>query len=396
MKQNKSEYNQSIDEEENNNKNISNEKANNQIDAEHNQVIPNNYEDQTNQIENNNINQNTTEINLSQNIDNNNIFNDNCNNSEINSNIINNNKNENINNQIDDGSLDVPEREQEIEPEIYNPKFTFSFKLFFILNTLAYIHSKFNSYQLKNYTLCLYPIINKQQYYRLVSSHFYHFGFFDYLSTMLGFFFATKYLEKEIGSIYTILIIFHGIILTSVFYIIVMWIFRTLFRFSEYQFNFIFQCGFSSIDFCLFLSYFLLKKNFTSNLSFSFIDLRGIHAVYFVILLFQLITPSASIIFNLCGTLSSALVFKVFKYFSFPRNYWIRDIEKIFGLHKIRNCCIKKILGFISINENEIIINNVKELDYFIDNLNREKYNDSISSRKSNNISQENGQNNNH
>ena len=124
--------------------------------------------------------------------------------------------------------------------------------------------------------------------------------------------------------------------------------------------------------------------------------MRGIHAVYFIILLFQLITPSASIIFNLCGTLSSALVFKVFKYFSFPRNYWIRDIEKIFGLHKIRNCCIKKILGFISINENEIIINNVKELDYFIDNLNREKYNDSISSRKSNRISQENGQNNNH
>ena len=395
MKQNESEYNNNIEEEENNNKNISVENENNnEIGSEKNEAIPNNYENSANQNENNNIYQNTTAVNLSQSIDNNNIINNNYNNS----NSENNNNIENFNNQINNDSINVPEIEQEIEPEIYIPKynFTFSFKLFFILNTLAYIHSKFNSYQLKNYTLCLYPIINKQQYYRLISSHFYHFGFFDYLSTMLGLFLATKYLEKEIGSIYTILIIFHGLILTSVFYIIVMWLFRTLFRFSEYNFNFIFQCGFASIDFCLFLSYFLLKKNFRSNLSFSFIELRGIHAVYFVILVFQLITPSASIILNLCGTLTAFLVFKVCKYFSLPRNYWISDVEKIFGLNKIRNCSIKIFLGFISINENETVINNVKELDYFFDNLNREKFKDSGDSRKSNNISQDNGQNNNH
>ena len=394
MKQNESEYNNNIEEEENNNKNISVENENNnEIGSEKNEAIPNNYENSANQIENNNIYQNTTAVNLSQSIDNN-IINNNYNNS----NSENNNNIENFNNQINNDSINVPEIEQEIEPEIYIPKynFTFSFKLFFILNTLAYIHSKFNSYQLKNYTLCLYPIINKQQYYRLISSHFYHFGFFDYLSTMLGLFLATKYLEKEIGSIYTILIIFHGLILTSVFYIIVMWLFRTLFRFSEYNFNFIFQCGFASIDFCLFLSYFLLKKNFRSNLSFSFIELRGIHAVYFVILVFQLITPSASIILNLCGTLTAFLVFKVCKYFSLPRNYWISDVEKLFGLNKIRNCNIKIFLGFISINENETVINNVKELDYFFDNLNREKYKDSGDSRKSSNTSQDNGQNNNH
>ena len=374
MYQNESEYQKQIDEVEIN-KNISiGDSNNNQTESEQNDNIkdhnnkPQILENNINNDNNNSIINNTTEENISENIENNNIMINHINNSQENNN---NNNIQNINNHIIDDSINIPPVEE--EPKPYNPKLTFSFKIFFILNTLSYIQSFYKLYDLKKYTLCLWPIINKYQYYRLITNHFYHLGFFDYLITMIGLFFATKYLEREIGSIYLILIIFYGIIMSSILYIIVIWMFKTILRFSEY--NFIYQCGFSSIDFCLYLSYFLLKKNYNNNIDLSFIELRGLHSVYFAILIFQLITPSASIIINISGVFSASLIYRYIKFFGLPRNYWINDIEKLFGLNKINNCQIKCILGYISINENDIIKNNVKEFDYFLDNINKQKKN---------------------
>ena len=367
MNNNECEYKTKIDEEiihqnnsvENNNAKKEFEKKeviNESIDP---QISSNNNDN----LFNNSIEQNATESNISENIDNNIIDNDVLNNNSINNNTNNNINMDEINNQNENNNDSINFPDFEAISEIYNPKFSFSFILFFLLNTLAYVHSYSKSFQLKNFTLCLYPVINKNQYYRLISCHFFHFGFFDYLTTMLGLYFTTKYLEREIGSIYTILIIFHGLVFSSIFYILIMWIFKALLRYSEY--NFVFQCGFSSIDFCLFLSYFLLSKNYRSNLNFSFIDLRGIHSVFLVILIFQLITPSASIVLNMCGTLSAFLSFNFFKYFSLPMNYWIKDTERLLHLDKRKNCEIKTLIGYFSINENENIIKNVKQLDSF-------------------------------
>ena len=385
MNDNNFQYHTNIIEEEFNDNN------DNSIQGEKNESIPNNNEsspaeNNISNISNSNQNINTEENNINE-ILNHNIME---NNNIDNNNIINNENNINDNND----SINIPEIE-----EINDPQFTFSFKILLILNTLGYIHSFFKSYELKNFSLCLWPIINKAQYYRIITSHFYHFGFFDYLTTMIGLFFATKYLESEIGSIYTILIIFHGIIITSLFYLIIMWIFKTILRFLEY--NFIYQSGFSSIDFCLYLSYYLLKKNYRRNISLSFIDLRGIHSVFFVIFIFQLITPSASIILNLCGTLSAFIIFKICKYFTLPRNYWVNETEKILGLSGKKNCCFKSFLGYYSISENETILNNVLEFDFFLDNINKNKkmiINDIKSKNKKNNPSQDNNSinNNNH
>ena len=369
MKQNESEFNTQIDEKEINKKN-SIENSNVQTESDQIDPVSNNPPSQlSDNIINESINQNTTESNISENIENNNII---VNNLENNNDIINNNNInniDNINNQINSNSINLPEIEQ--EQKIYDPKLTFSFKLFLTLNILAYIHSNFKSYKLKNFSLCLYPIFYKNQYYRLITSHFYNYSFFDYCLTMIAFFFATKYLEREIGSMYVILIIFHALIITSILYITFMWLSKFLIKYTEY--NFTFQCGFSSIDFCLFLSYFLLEKNYRRNISLSFLDFRGVYSVYFVILVFQLITPSASLILNLCGTLSAFLVFNILKYISLPRNYWIGDFEKLLGLNKKKNCEFKEFLGYFSINENDAIINNIKELDYFLDNKNKVK-----------------------
>ncbi len=339
---------------------------NNQSESANNDIISDNN---INKLENNSILNNTTGINISENNENNNNIMNN-NNYINNNNIINDINMDNIDNQINNFSQEPP-AEDESPPHI--PILTFSFKLFFILNFLAYIQTYNKSFDLKNYTLCLWPIINKNQYYRLITSHFYHLSLFDFLFNMIGFYFATKYIEKEIGSIYTVLIIFYGIISTSILYLIVLWIFKKILRYSEY--NFIYQCGFSSMDFFLFLCYFLLKKNYNRNINFSQIDLRGIHSVYFTILLLQLITPSASIVFNTCGATCAFFIFGIFKFLGLPRNYWINDMEKLFGLNKKNNCHIKYFLGYYSLNENDDIIRNVKELDYFFDNKNKENKN---------------------
>ena len=366
MNQNNLGFNGHINDKETNKKN-SIENQNVQTESEHNEIIANKIPEHISEnIIEDSINQNATESNISENIENNNIINSNINNNSENNNDIN-----NMDDQINNDSINMPDIEQ--ETEIYEPKLTFSFKLFFILNTLAYIHSNFKSYQLKNYILCLYPIINKKQYFRLIICHFYHNCFFDFCINMVGFFFATKYLEREIGSLYTIIIIFHALIITSILFIIFMWLCKFLIRFTEY--NFTSQCGFSSIDFCLFLSYFLLKKNYRRNITISFLDFRGIYSVYFVILIFQLITPSASFIFNLCGTSTAFLAFNILKFISFPRNYWVGDFEKLLRLNKQKNCEILDFLGYFSSDYNENIISNIKELDYFFGNVNQVKNN---------------------
>ena len=129
---------------------------------------------------------------------------------------IENDNNNNINLINNQNELNIQLNEQ----EIYNPKITFSFILFFFINTLGFIHSFFKSYDIKNYSLILWPFIRKKQLYRIFSNHFYHHGLFDYLTNMIGTFYITKFLEKEIGTIFIIIISIHSIILTSIFYLI--------------------------------------------------------------------------------------------------------------------------------------------------------------------------------
>ena len=113
-------------------------------------------ESNLNNVNNINIDQNTTVTNISQNLENNNIINNN-NNNENNYNII--HYNLINNNYIENNQINGDGHEEVLDLENNDPKFTLSFKLFFLLNALAYIHTYFKSFDIKNYTLCLYLII---------------------------------------------------------------------------------------------------------------------------------------------------------------------------------------------------------------------------------------------
>ena len=290
-------------------------------------------------IPNENININN-DNNLIQNIEN-----DNQNNGNIN--LINNQNDLNI-------QLNVQEN--------HNHKITFSFILFLVINTLGFIHSFFKSYDIKNYSLILWPLIRKKQLYRIFSNHFYHHGLFDYLTNMIGAFYITKYLEKEIGTIFIIIISIHSIILTSIFYLISVFILKFLLRLPIY--NFFEQCGFSSLFFTLYFSYFLLGKNYERKINLLFIIVRGIYSTYLLMLLIQILTPNASLIGNLCGTLSAYIMFRICKYITFPKIEWVKDFESFFTLNSAENK-MRKLLGYICVEEDNNIIDNLKQLNCF-------------------------------
>ena len=338
---------------ESNNKIDNLEDLNQTSNLNNNNIINNNSEsiNNNNLIENNNIN-----INNNTSINNNDINIDNSNHNNTISNL----NNDNINNQNNNNSIIEEEDNEELEVK-FNPIITFSFTLFFILNMLFYCYTYYRPNQKKNFLLCLWPIINKNQYYRLILCHFCHQGFLDFSLSMLGLFYITKYLERDIGSIYLIIIALHGMIITSLSYLMFIWLFKFLFR--SYRYNFTSQGGFSGIVFCLLLSYYLLKKNNSRNLYFNIDEFKGVYFVYLIILVIQFLSPSSLFILNISGTFSSFLIFSLNKFLSLPKNLWISDMEKIFGLDNPKNK-IKIILGYFSINDNEVIVNNAKEFDY--------------------------------
>ena len=347
MKENNSDKHNEIEQNKENNIKNNDIIENNNIQNESN--ITNNT-DIINESQNNNDNIINNEINISNNSDGNN-----------NTNNITNENTENINNSIVNDSVDLDE--EEIAEEKFNPTFTFSFKLFFILNSLSYYYTYYTSNKLKYFSLCLWTIINKNQYYRLISSHFCYKGFLDYFLSMLGFFYLTKYLERQIGSIYLILFVFHAMIITSILFLGFMWLFK--FMLMSCSFNFIEQGSFSGVDFCLYLSYFLLKKNRSANINIlNSLDFKGVYLVYLTMLLIQFLSPTSMFFLNISGTLAAFLIFALLKSFTLPKNKWVNDIEKLINLDNPKSV-VKNILGYYSLNDNENIIENVKEFDYF-------------------------------
>ena len=184
MKENNVESQNQIKKEENSKNNIiQNENSQNESNIVANSSNNDNNIDIINEISNNEIIQNNEN-----NINNNNI--------ENNQNIEQITRNEadaeNNDNNITNNSFNLDD--EEIIEEKFNPTFPFSFKLFFIINSLTYYYTYYKLNKMKNFSLCLWPIINKKQYYRIITGHFCYQGFLDYFLSMLGLFYITKYL----------------------------------------------------------------------------------------------------------------------------------------------------------------------------------------------------------
>jgi membrane associated rhomboid family serine protease len=280
---------------------------------------------------------------------------------------INNNNEINNNNLINDSNIESQSNNEEInipsvnqQDEKYIPKFCLSFKILFILNSMGFFYSFKNSFDVKNYILSVWPIIYKEQFYRIIFCYFFYQNTFDFIISIISLFFITKYLELSIGTVYTIIITFIGMIITSIIYVLFMIIFKIIFRYGEFYLT-----GFSgsiTIFYNLSIVYYLLKSNRDANFNFGFFDIKGLYFMFYLASFHQFISPSGILILNICGAFSSYLIIKQIGYFILPRNIWVKKFELILRLNKDNKCDFKNYLGYHSISENDNIINNIRDL----------------------------------
>ena len=285
----------------------------------------------------------------------NNVINNNDNNNIYNINeILDNNNSQNVNILQNNNDID---QNNNIE---YNHKITFTTLCILILNTLAIIHSHLYSSEIYKFILYLWTIKYRHQYYRILTNHYYHISFLDYLTYIIFIFIYLKRLEKEIGSLLLIIICFYNQILISVIFLTITSLYKFLIYSIEYDFEI--QNGFSSTGISLYLTYFLLSKNKNINLELGIFNFKQIYSVFFILFICKILLPHSSFIGNISGILSGYIIFIFGKYYIFPRYNWINEFEKNFGLNKQNNFFVKK-LGYIYVEWKEDIRNNFKDFE---------------------------------
>lgn len=239
-------------------------------------------------------------------------------------------------------------------------KISFSFTLIFIINVICLFHSYFPSFEIGNYSLCLWPTINKYQYYRIITNHFYHYGLYHFIFNMFTLYFSIKAIERDIGTIYSLIIILCSMILISLIYIFIIFILKVTFYSSK--FNFAQQCGFSAVCFTIHTFYFQLTKNKEITFSFLFIQIMGKYSPFLLIFVFLLFIPNSSQISHLAGIVSAYLLFRLLSYIVFPRLEWIKDAERKINI--CNNNLFFKYIEYVSV-KNEIIMKNINEFNNF-------------------------------
>lgn len=249
---------------------------------------------------------------------------------------------------IDNNSLCLNNQIPIANPRINKTSITLPFIVFFALNTLCFIHSYLISFDQAHYSFTLWCIIQKGQYYRMLTHHFYHLGFLHYLFTMSAYYFLSKRLENQIGSIYTFILTMQSIVFISLIYLFIL-LFLKIVHISTLDCNFWLQCGFSFVCICLYQFYYLLTKNQEEIIDLLLFTMRPKHSAMVFILLFQIIVPKLSIIGHISGFLVANLTYKLLLYLSFPDKEWIKEFEECCCL---RNCySVKCIVFYVPIDQ---------------------------------------------
>ena len=217
------------------------------------------------------------------------------------------------------------------------PDITITFLFFLTINLIIYIYSKINSIEIYKYVFQYFPIMHNNQFYRIISRYFIHFGIFHLLLELIGIFFLCKTFENSFGTIFTISIIFISMILDSFIQIILIPVFAFFLRgrFSVLS-NFLYEGGLTPVLFTLLTYSSLYHKNrnqlisleslFIFRAKYSYIYLLG--ALYFF-------TPNRTFYGNLSGIIGGHILKRYPKYL-LPKIKWIKEIEDFYSLNKIK------------------------------------------------------------
>lgn len=263
----------------------------------------------------------------SNNIESENINQKNINNNENRNNVNINNNNNNNNNYL----IKVK--------QFFNkfPSITISFLIFLIITITLYLYSKINKIETSKYVFQFAPIVQKYQYYRIITRYFIHFGVCHLSLELFALFYLCKICENIFGTLLTLSIILTSMILVSVIQLLKAPISSFLLgRMLSHYFNYFYEGGLTPVLFALLTYYSLYKKNRNEELFFieSYLIFRRRYRFIFFLFVLLCFTPNRSFSGNVSGILVGIILKKYPKYF-LPKVKWIKDVEDIYSLNKI-------------------------------------------------------------
>lgn len=212
--------------------------------------------------------------------------------------------------------------------------FNFAFIFIFSLNLFLYIGSLLK-FENSDFSICQWPIYFKHQYYRIITHNFFHLGLLHISFNMVFFFSITKDLEKKIGSAYILILVLDSVLLISIIYLIQIAILKyviiTLFKFTEYNFDFYCSLGFSGVLFSLyFITCNFKNVSETNTHFFGLIPVRAKYSPIIYLLLIQVINPNSSLLGHLSGIFSGYLLKNILVFFVIPSKISINSFEEKF------------------------------------------------------------------
>lgn len=214
--------------------------------------------------------------------------------------------------------------------------FTFVFGFFTFLNIFLYLLSFLKNFEMNNYSICLWQIIYKHQYYRMITHNFFHANFVHILFNLIFFYFVGRSLEKKIGSFLTFFYICESVVLIWFYYIGILKMLKYVviesLKMTEYNYDFYCSIGFSGILFSLYYLFCSFKNVKESvMLLFNFIPIKAKYTPYCYLILMQMMNPKSSFLGHLCGILTGNAIKNFLIFFTFPKRIWIKNFEKKFS-----------------------------------------------------------------
>ena len=185
----------------------------------------------------------------------------NSNNNEINNNENVNIERNNINrNEINNIYRNINNNNNNIQTQ--KQKISLNFIILSIINLSVYFYGNRHTIEISNTSLCLWPIIYENQYYRFITHFFIHFGLFHLLLELLISFYLFLNAEKFLGSMLVFFYINVSLILISSIYVILMLVTKYVSKLVKYKenFDFMYECGMTPLLLSCFTFYFSFSK----------------------------------------------------------------------------------------------------------------------------------------
>ena len=319
--------------------------------------------------------------NLLVNNNNNNNNNNNENNQEQNLNRIRNRNNNQIN-----------EEEQEVLFLSKYSQLTFSFIIIFLITITFSIIETYEALEKYKYVFEMDSIIYHNQYYRLISRYFVHFGIGHLILELFIAFFLLYLFENIYGSLFTFFFIIIGMFINSLIQLgISVGVFYYIYYFQIVDTSAVnYEGGFAPILFALNTFLTLFDNSYISENNFPTIAyFKSPYSSFYILVIIAFITPNRSFIGNLSGILTGYFI-RYFKISFLPKISWLIAFENFFKLNgefgtiyrniNCNNIIMKKILN--QYDENCIVDND------------KEKKEEKSKSENSNDININNNRNN--